>query len=104
MIASSIYLLRLLHISAAAASSICRRETTDADSSVVSPLRRAASIRACRDGDARRIAKPLVQIGAHFRNQRLDPVLEEMVAPGTTACSINSAITLRELNVKYRNG
>jgi len=45
-------------------------------------LARSASIRARWDGDARRIAEPFVQIGAHFRNQRLDPVLEEVVGAG----------------------
>jgi len=48
----------------------------------VSPLGRSASI--C----ARRIAEPLVQIGAHFRNQRLDSVFEEVVGAAPLACFV----------------
>ncbi len=58
------------------------RETTRADSYTVSRLPRSASICPRRDGDARGIAEPLVQIGAHFRNQWLDPVFEEVVRAG----------------------
>ena len=41
-----------------------------------------AALGARRDGDARRLAEPFVEIGAHFQNQRLEPVLEEVVGPG----------------------
>jgi hypothetical protein len=41
-----------------------------------------AALGARRDGDARRLAEPSVEIGVHFRNQRLEPVLEEVVGPG----------------------
>jgi hypothetical protein len=44
------------------------------------PITAARSAR--RDRDARRLAEPFVEIGAHFRNQRLEPVLEEVVGLG----------------------
>jgi hypothetical protein len=44
------------------------------------PITAARSTR--RDGDARRLAEPYVEIGAHFQIQRLEPVLEEVVGPG----------------------